>query len=116
MSIKPSVLSLITVLASFLLTFAGQSVHAQQLTVNAPVVGVEPIYATPRSHCDVPSPPQEAGIGAALQWDLAGRCRVEVADGKIVRWRVQYQWDNRTFTVETSRKPGKEIPITIRLN
>ena len=108
--------SLVSVVALLLLSLAGQSVHAQQLQVNAPVVGVEPIYATPRSHCDVPSPPQGAGIGAALQWDLAGRCRIEVADEKIVRWRVQYEWDNRTFTVETSRKPGAEIPITITLN
>lgn len=89
---------------------------AQQLQVAARVVGVEPIYAAARTHCDVPPPRAADGLAATLQWDLAGRCREQPAGTEPIRWRVQYKWDNRTFSTETRRKPGDTLPIVVTLN
>lgn len=98
-----------------MLIFAAAT-QAQQLRVSAPVIAAEPIYAAARSHCDVPAPPASQGLGAALQWDIKARCRVESGGDRVVRWRVQYQWDRRTFTIETKEKPADHIPIVLTLN
>jgi len=113
-STKPMGLSKLWVLAG--LALLNQALNAQQLHVDARVLGIEPIYAAARTHCDVPSPDAADGLGATLQWDLAGRCREEPAGTEAIRWRVQYEWDNRTFTTETGRKPADTIPIILTLN
>lgn len=90
---------------------------AGQLSVQAPVVDVEPIKAPPISveHCD--DKPAGGSLADTLAWDLGLNCRVERTESSAVSgYRVFYRWDDRIYSQVMSSAPGATIPLTVRLD
>ena len=90
---------------------------AGQISVQAPVVDVEPIKAPPVSveHCD--DKPAGGSLAEILAWDLGLNCRLERTEsGAVSGYRVFYRWDDRVYSQVMSRAPGATIPLTVRLD
>lgn len=88
---------------------------AQELRVSAPVLSVEPITAEPQSICDVAAPERNAGLAAALRWDLRGRCRETEGPPVVTGYAVEYEWDGRRFTT-VMPTPPKGDRLALRLH
>lgn len=109
-------------LAVGLLTTASLSLGAdagrsQQLRVTAPIVGVEPITQGGAPVCDVAPPERQAGLAAALRWDLYGRCRPAEDEPQVTGYLVTYEWDGRRFeTVLADAPTGDTLPLDLELD
>lgn len=91
---------------------------AGSLTVQAPVVDVQPITEPAREvqRCDG-KPDASRGLAATLAWDLGLNCRTErVESGRITGYRVFYRWDDRVYNRVMARSPGDTIPLSVRLD
>lgn len=93
-------------------------VHAGSLTVQAPVVDVQPVTEPAREvqRCDG-KPDESRGLAATLAWDLGLNCRTErVESGRITGYRVFYRWDDRVYNRVMAQSPGDTIPLNVRLD
>lgn len=91
---------------------------AGSLTVQAPVVDVQPVTEPDREveHCDA-RPDRDRGLAATLAWDLGLDCRTErVASGRITGYRVFYRWDDRVYSRVMASAPGDTVTLAIRLD
>ncbi|MEM7221213.1 MAG: hypothetical protein AAF515_22840 [Pseudomonadota bacterium] len=87
---------------------------AREVSVLAPVVDVEPVYAAPERRCDVPPPERSNGLAARLAWDLRDRCRaVATVATAPESYRVVYEWDGRRFATLTDEPPGDTVQLYI---
>ncbi|MGE0624067.1 MAG: hypothetical protein AB7I04_04940 [Pseudomonadales bacterium] len=104
-------------LAAVLITGAAPAL-AGSLTVQAPVVDVQPVTEPAREvqRCDG-KPDRSRGLAATLAWDLGLNCRTELVEtGQVTGYRVFYRWDDRVYSRVMSRSPGDSIPLTVRLD
>ncbi len=90
---------------------------AQELRVSAPVLSVEPITAEAQPICDVAAPEYNAGLAAALRWDLRGRCREVKGPPVVTGYAVEYEWDGRRFTTVMPAPPkGDRLALRLRID
>lgn len=93
-------------------------VFAGSLTVQAPVVDVQPVTEPAREiqRCDG-KPDRSRGLAARLAWDLGLNCRTErVESGRVTGYRVFYRWDDRVYSQVMASSPGDTIPLHVRLD
>ncbi len=102
----------LTLLTAVAPAFAGS------LTVQAPVVDVQPVTEPSREvqRCDG-KPGQGSGLAATLAWDLGLNCRTErIESGRVTGYRVFYRWDDRVYSRVMAQSPGDTIPLSVRLD
>ena len=91
--------------------------HGNMLRVHAPVVEVEPLTepAVELERCE--QHPPDGSLVAALAWDLGEYCTVEVIESATVTgYRVYYRWDDRVHSQVMAERPGKTVPLVVRLD
>ncbi|HEY5647357.1 MAG TPA: hypothetical protein VIS76_15510 [Pseudomonadales bacterium] len=101
-----------TLLATVSPAFAGS------LTVQAPVVDVQPVTAPPTEvqRCD-DKPDHGRGLAATLAWDMGFNCTMErIESGRITGYRVFYRWDDRVYSRVMAQSPGATIPLSVRVD
>lgn len=104
-------------IASAVLAFLTGTGHAEQATVWADVVDVQPISRISESpadpaRCNVAPPARALGLMARLSWDLSQDCaptRSEVITG----YDVTYTWAGKRFTYRRSDHPGERVPVQL---
>lgn len=86
-------------------------------TVYAPVTRIEPVVTEPAAPldkmCDQPRPANRDGLSALLAWELAD-CLPQAL--KVSRYRVYYQWDGRTYSQLMKQRPGRTVPLQLRIH
>ena len=91
---------------------------AGSLTVQAPVVDVQPVTEPAREvqRCDA-RPDSSSGLAATIAWDMGLNCHTErVETGRVTGYRVFYRWDDRVYNRVMAQAPGSTIPLTVRLD
>lgn len=101
----------------------GGATAAGELSVQAPVVNVEPLKGPSRTveYCDdKPADDdsgQRPGLTRILAWDLGLNCRTErIGSTEITGYRVFYRWDDRVYSQVMASAPGATIGLTVRLD
>ena len=88
----------------------------QPVSVEAPVVDVEPITAPAEEieFCD--DKPTDGTLSALLAWDLGLNCRTErIESREVTGYRVFYRWDDRVYSQVMASAPGATIPLKLRI-
>jgi hypothetical protein len=109
---------LLRTLLSAALAIPAATAFADSLTVQAPVVDVQPVTEPARDvqRCDA-KPDESRGLAASLAWDLGLNCRTERVDsGRVTGYRVFYRWDDRVYSLIMASSPGDTVPLRVRLD
>jgi len=110
--------NLLRMLLTAALAIPATAAFAGSLTVQAPVVDVQPVTEPAREvqRCDA-KPDESRGLAATLAWDLGLNCRTErIESGRVTGYRVFYRWDDRVYSRIMASSPGDTVPLSVRLD
>ncbi len=58
--------------------------------------------------------PVGASLAATLRWDLRPEC-VRRDNVRTLGYRVSYRWDGRTYVRQMDKKPGRRVPLLVKI-
>lgn len=98
-----------TMIALLTLGLAGSAAAAAgagEIRAEAEVVDVVPVTT---GGCQPVRPVAGAGLADLLAWDLRLDCEAPAA------FRVFYRWDDRTFSRVMAERPGRTVPVRVKV-